>query len=297
MKTLFLGTSGTQPTRERNPSAILVRHKSENILIDCGEGTQIQLWKAGLSPTKITKILISHWHGDHVLGIPGLIMTLGNLEYSKTLEIYGPEGTKKFMRNLSKSFIIKDKIKIKIKEIQKQGKFLETKDLIFSSIKLNHTSVCLGYIIKEKDRRKMNLKYLRKFNLTKHPILKKLQEGKNISYNGKKILAKNATNLVPGKKISVIVDTLYSTRISKAVKNSDLLIIESTFLSNLKERAKETKHLTAEQAAKISKQANVKKLILTHLGIRYKCPAPLLKEARTIFKNTKIAKDLMEIKL
>ncbi len=297
MKITFLGTSCMQPTKNRNASSILLTYNDENILIDCGEGTQRQLKIANISPTKITKILISHWHGDHILGLPGLILTLGASEYSKTLGIYGPKGTKKFMKNMFKSFIPKNKISIKIHEINKEGTFLETKDLIISNTRLNHTSTCLGYMVKEKDKRRMKLSYLKKFGLTRDPLLGNLQKGKNITYKGHKILVKDATTLIPGKKISIISDTLPSPSIVKAVKNSDLLITEATFTSNLKDKARLFKHLTSEDAAKIAKKSNSKKLIITHFGKRYNTPAPLLKEAKKIFKNTRAAKDLMSISL
>ena len=295
MEITFLGTSGMQPTKDRNASAILVNHKEENILIDCGEGTQRQFRKINTSPTKITKILISHWHGDHILGLPGLILTLGASEYSKTLEVYGPKGTKKYMKNIFKSFILKNRIKIKIHEITKEGSFLETKDLIISNVNLNHTTPCFGYLIKEKDKRKMKMSYLKKVGLTKDPILGKLQKGKNISYKGHKILVKDATTLVPGKKVSIILDTSPSQKIINAVKNSDLLITESTFSSKLKEKARLYKHLTSEDAARMAKKSNSKKLVLTHFGKRHNTTTLLLKEAKKIFKNTKVAKDLMTI--
>ena len=286
-----------QPTRERNASSILLTHNEENILIDCGEGTQRQLRLADISPTKITKILISHWHGDHILGLPGLILTLGASEYSKTLEIYGPKGTKKFMKNIFKSFILKNRINMNIYEINKEGPFLETKDLILSNVNLNHTSTCLGYVIKEKDKRKMKLTYLKKFGLTRDPILGSLQKGKNITYKGHKILVKDATTLVPGKKISIISDTTPTSKIVKAVKDSDLLITESTFTSELKDKARLFKHLTSEDAANIAKKSKSKKLMLTHFGKRYNSSSPMLKEAKKTFKNTGAAKDLMTISL
>jgi ribonuclease Z len=297
MEIVFLGTSGVQPTKDRNPQSILIRHNNENILIDCGEGTQRQLKKIDISPTKITKILISHWHGDHILGLPGMLITMGASEYSKTLEIYGPKGTKKFIKNLFKAFVTKTKIKLKIKEIKKEGTFLETKELMLSSVFLNHSVTCIGYIIKEKDKRKMKTTYLKKFGLIRDPILGNLQKGKNITYKGHKILVKNATTLVPGKKVSVISDTSYLKKIINVVKNSDILITESTFTSDLKEKAKQYKHLTAAEAAKIAKQSNSKKLILTHFGKRYNTPTPLVTEAKKIFKNTIGAKDFKTISL
>jgi ribonuclease Z len=297
MKITFLGTAAMQPTPERSTTAILISHKNENILIDCGEGTQRQLKIAGIKLTKITKILISHWHGDHVFGLPGLISTMGASEYSKTLEIYGPKGTKKYMKKLSKTFIPKDKVKIKVKEIKKSGQFLETKELVFQTTDLKHSCPTRGYVIKEKDKRKMNISYLKKFGLTRDPILGKLQSGKDIVHKGRKILVKEATTLIPGKKISIILDSTQTPKIIEFVKNSDILIMESTFDSKLKEKARKYKHTTAKQAAETAKKSKSKKLILTHIGKRYNSSTPLVKEAKKVFPKTMAAKDFMTISL
>ena len=140
MKLTFLGTSSMLPTEDRNTTAIILNHKAENILIDCGEGTQRQLRKAHISPAKITRLLITHWHGDHVLGIPGLLETLAKQNYTKTLYIYGPKGTKKYFKEMHKTFISQyNEIKIKIKEITKNEIFIDEKDFTVSSLKLDHT--------------------------------------------------------------------------------------------------------------------------------------------------------------
>ncbi len=123
----FLGTSSMVPTKERNQSAVLISYKNEGILVDCGEGMQRQFKQKGIPLTKITKILISHWHGDHVFGLPGVMSTLGTENYSKTLEIYGPKGTKKHIEDMFKAFVFDRRIKFEIKEI-KSGKFFENKD-------------------------------------------------------------------------------------------------------------------------------------------------------------------------
>jgi ribonuclease Z len=294
MKITFLGTGSMIPTKERNHTSILISYKTENILIDCGEGTQKQFRIAKISPSKITKILITHWHGDHVIGLPGLIQTLEKNEYSKTLEIYGPKGTKKYFKNMFKGFIFKQTIKIKIHEIN-QGKFFENEDFEIHAIKLEHSCLCLGYSFIEKNKRKINLNYMKKFKLTRHPILKKLQEGKDIEWKGKKIKAKLATTIKKGKKLTIILDTKYTDNAVKLSKNSDILICEATHLDELKEKTEKYKHLTTKQAAKIAKKANVKKLILTHFSQRYKESKNLLKEAKSVFKNTKIAEDFMVI--
>ncbi|MEK6935129.1 MAG: ribonuclease Z [Nanoarchaeota archaeon] len=289
MKITFLGTSAMVPTKERNHPSILINYNRENILLDCGENTQRQLRLINFSPNKITRLLVSHWHGDHILGIPGLIQTLGANNYEKTLEIYGPKHSKLFIRKIMNSFLLKDKIKFKVHEVT--GKFYENEDFYLEAYYLKHSAPTLAFSLIEKPRRKMNLKYLKKFNLTKHPLLGELQKGKNITYKSKKIKAKDATILIPGKKITYLSDTVFNPNCIKIAKNADLLISESTFANDYKNKAKEYQHLTAEQAALIAKKANAKQLILTHFSQRYKNVKQLEKEAKKIFKFTQSAKD------
>ena len=293
---IFLGTSSMIPTEERNHSSIFLSYKNEGILVDCGEGTQRQLRLAKIKPSKITKLLITHWHGDHILGIPGLIQNLGAHNYSKTLEIYGPKGSKKYLKNLLSGMSLRTNIKYIVFELSK-GIFYKSQDFTLECTPLNHNIICLGYSFKEKDRRKINLSYLKKFGLKQHPILGKLQQGKTVTYKGKKISPSKATTLVKGKKVTIIMDTAPTKKAESLAKNSDLLITEATWGSELESLVEDRKHLTAELAAKLAKKSKSKKLILTHFSQRYKSLDQLKKEARKVFKNTLIAKDFMEIKV
>ena len=278
------------PTKNRNLASILINYKNENILIDCGEGTQRQMKLVNISPTKITKILITHLHGDHIFGLPGLLQTLASSNYSKTLEIYGPKGTKKYLEFIIKNYINEDKLSIKVKEIS-TGTFYKGKEFSLVSEKLKHRIICLGYSFIENDKVKINTEYTKKFGLTQHPLLGKLQKGKDVIYKGKKIPAKKATSIKKGKKITVILDTELTNSAIKLAKESDTLICEATYLDNLKSHAKLYKHLTAKQAADIAKKSKSKKLILTHFSQRYKTTKDLEKEAKKTFKNTFASKD------
>ncbi|MEW6063378.1 MAG: ribonuclease Z [Nanoarchaeota archaeon] len=297
MKITFLGTGSMQPTKERNLSAALISYRNESILVDCGEGTQRQMKIAGLKPTKITKILISHWHGDHVIGLMGLIQYLKANEYNKTLEVYGPIETKKYFNRMVNSFIFKHDLDIKITEISKDKIFFVGKDFSLVAYRLNHSVPCLGYSIVEDEKRKINLKYLKKFGLKQHPILGRLQRGEDIVWNGKKIKAKDATIIKKGTKVSFIADTAYCNNCLKLAKDSDLLICESTYLNELEKKAEEYKHLTPREAATIAKKTNVKRLILTHFSQRYKEEDELKKEAKKMFSNVECARDFMEVEI
>jgi len=299
MEIIFLGTSEATPTAKKNQAAILLTYKDENILIDCGEGTQRQLKIANLNACKISRIFITHWHGDHILGLPGLFQTLALNNYNKTLKIYGPSGTKKFLDIILKTFIFREKINIEICEIIKDGKFDETGDLIFEAYNMKHSANCLAYSVSEKDKRKINIDYIKKIGLKPSPLVGELQKGKNIKFNGRIIRAGQATKIIKGEKISFIFDTLINKNCFKVAKNSSLLVSEACFLeSEHKDKALERYHLTARQSAEIAKKSNVKKLILSHISQRYsKNENKILEEAKKTFKNTELAKDFMKIVL
>ncbi|VVB82780.1 Ribonuclease Z [uncultured archaeon] len=290
IKLVFLGTSDAVPSAERNHTSILLNYKDENILIDCGEGTQRQFRKAELNPCKLTRILITHWHGDHILGIPGLLQTLSFSGYEKTLFIYGPKGTKEFMNQIFKTFIFQGKFKIQIEEAE--NKFFENEDFYLEAKKMTHGVPCNAYTFVEKTKIRIDKQKLQKTKIH-GPILQKLKQGKDIVYDGKKYLAKNLTYKEEGKKISFVFDTSFNKDIVPFVKNSDLLVCESTFGEELEEKAGEYKHLTSKQSAEIAKKSNSKKLVLTHVSQRYnKNQADILKTAKKNFKNSVLAKDL-----
>lgn len=293
---VFIGTSSMVPTKERNQSSVLISYKNNGILVDCGEGTQRQLKIGGIALTKITKILITHWHGDHTLGLPGLIQSMSASNYNKTLEIYGPKGTKKHFEAIFKAFVFDKKVDIDIKEIEK-GKFFENNDFILEAAKLYHGIETFGFSFVEKDRRKIDIKKVKKLGIPEGPLLGKLQDNKSIRWKGKKVTPKETTYLVKGKKVTIIADTLVCDGCYKLAKDADLLICESTYSSKLEEKGDAYGHMTAKQAALVASRSNVKKLVLTHFSARYKDLAEIKEDAKDYFDNVVCAYDLMKIKL
>lgn len=296
----FLGTGSAIPTIRRNHPAMLLNYKDENILIDCGEGTQTQFRKAKLNPCKLTRILITHWHADHVLGLPGLIQTLALNEYNKTLKIYGPQGTKKFMEQYLKLFAKKTEMfKIEIHESQKE-KIIDEEDFCIETEPMFHDTPTNAYCFKLKEKTRLDKQKLKKLNLPNSPKIAELIKGKTVEINNKKINPKKEKLLYTEepKKITFILDTRYNKKIEKFAENSDLLICESTYSEAETQTAEDHNHLTSTQSAKIAKNSNSKKLILTHLSQRYDTRTQqkqILEEAQKIFKETKIARDLDKI--
>ena len=294
IKITFLGTSDAVPSAARNHPAILLTYSGENILVDCGEGTQRQFRKAKLNPCKINRILITHWHADHVLGIPGLIKTLALRGYKKTLYIYGPKGTKSFMKIFLKLFAFRQEYPIKVQEVE--GKFFETEDFYLEARKMTHRIPCNAYSFVKKSKTKIDKKKLEKFKIPSGKHLQKLKQGKNLTYKGKKYLAKKLTYEQGEKKISFVLDTSFNKSIVPFVKNSEILICESTFMDSLKKMAKERYHLTAKQAAEIAKKAKAKKLFLMHISQRYSRELKkVLAEAKKIFRNSYVPKDFDKV--
>jgi len=295
MQIVFLGTSCAKPTKERNHSAIFLSYGSEGILFDCGEGTQRQLTIAGIKPTKITKILITHWHGDHVLGLPGLIQTLGMSEYDKTLKIYGPKGTKERFASMMKSTVFEERVNVEVVEVN--GKFYDGSKYSLEAEEIEHITPTIGYRFVEKNRRKINLDFVKNQGIPEGPLLGELQEGRTITWKGSKISSKEATHTVKGKIICYLPDSIPSTNSLKLAQDADLLICESTYSSSMEDKAEKYKHMTSKQAALIANQANAKKLVLTHFSTRYKDTYELEEDAKDVFDNVVAAKDFMKINL
>ncbi len=296
MEITILGTAGSMPTKERNVLSVFLKYKAEGLLFDCGEGTQRQMKIAGIPLSKVTRIFITHWHGDHVIGLPGLLFTLGLTNSSVTIEIYGPAGTKERLGHVFSAFEYAKNINLKVHEV-KSGTILETKDFCIECAPLRHNAPTVGYAFIENEKRRMDVKLLKKHGVPLGPLVGKLQEGHVVTVNGKKITPDMVSEAVPGKKVAYITDSVVCAGAQKLAENADIVMCESTYTSERTDEAHEYAHMTAKEAAQIASQANAKKLILIHFSARYKDVSELEEDARTVFDNTQAARDLMKIKL
>jgi ribonuclease Z len=294
----FLGTGSSIPTARRNQLAMLLKYKAENILVDCGEGTQRQFRKAHLNPCKLTKILISHWHGDHVLGLPGLLMTMMMNGYNKKLEIYGPKGTNQRVRQYFDLIALKGQnLDVKVVEV-KPGIIFDSDDFYIEAFEVDHGCPAVGYsfIVKEKNR--LDKEKLLKLKIPNSPLIGELTKGKIIEINGKKIDGKKLMYKEDARKVSFLMDTRKCDNAVKLAKGADILISESTHSVEEQAIATEYGHLTSVDAATIAKKAKVKGLVLVHLSQRYDAiPKVILKEAQTVFKDVIIPEDFEEVEL
>ncbi len=290
IKLMFLGTGSSIPTARRNHPAVLLKFKGENILIDCGEGTQRQFRRAGLNPCKITKILISHWHGDHVLGLPGLLRTLKLNGFNKELIIYGPKGSKidfqeKVVPNLSR----RDwGFEIVVNEVG-NGVVFDDDDFFVESFELDHSRQAVGYNFVVKEKSRLDKEKLAKLGVGNSPLVGELARGKVVSIDGKKVDGKKFIYVEKERKVSFVCDTRYNDSIVKFVKVADLLVSEATYSKDEQEIADEYGHLSSVGAAMIAKKGKVGGLVLMHLSQRYdEIPKVILGEAKDYLKGTKI---------
>ncbi len=298
MKVTFLGTSSMVPTKERGQSGIYVDCGAEKILVDCGENIQRQMRIAKISPPRTTRIFLSHWHGDHVFGLPGLLENIAKNSADKKIEIYGTEIVKKKLAQLVKAFDLRNKLKINFNVIHRGGSFLNVGDFEFGAYFLKHGTPCLGYYAKQKDRFCIDKVKMKKVGLPSGEIISRLKNKKDVVYKGKKIKWKSLTYFKKGKKVAVVLDTGVCPSAISVAKDADLFICESTFLNEMNEKAKKYTHLTAGQAGELAKKAKCGELIITHFSQRYdeEDIEKMKEEAmKTFGKKVEIAKDFMTI--
>jgi len=272
--------------------------EGEQLLFDCGEGTQRQMIKAGIGLRKRLKIFITHMHADHVLGLAGILMTLSLTGRQDPLEIYGPPGLELFMECLKKLFNFSPTFDLVIHEVS-NGTIYHGRGFRIEAFEVKHTTKSYGYALIEDPRPgKFNPKKAEELGVPRGPLWKALQEGKPVVINGRVIKPEDVMGSPrKGLKIVYTGDTAPTQTIVKISKDADLLIHEATFDDSLEDLANEELHSTASQAAKTALEAGVKKLILTHISPRYEDPNILLIQAKRIFENTLIAEDLMNMTL
>jgi ribonuclease Z len=301
----FLGTGSMVPTKERNVIGMFLSYKNKGLLFDCGEGTQRQMNIAGINRNKVNYVFLSHWHGDHVSGLIGLIQTLGNQQIQNeerpVLHIFGPKETEEKMEHMLKTCIFENKVILEIHEIIPKRneimKILDNEDFYIEATPLEHGIPCLGFNFIEKDTRRMNISEIKKYGLERGPLIGKLQNGETVEHNNKKITPEMVSEIKKGIKITIIMDTGLCENAITLAENADLLVCEATYSSELGEKAESYKHMTAKDAALLANNANAKRLIITHISQRYKTSGEVLDDAKQAYNNVEVAHDFMKVKI
>lgn len=294
MKVVFLGTGGSFPTKERGVTSIALKRKGELLLFDCGEGTQRQMAKAGVSLMNIDMVFITHFHGDHFLGLPGMVQTMNLMDRDEDLNIYGPEGTSERVDKLLDVPVYTKKFDIKTIELE-PGDVVEKEEYFIKTAKPDHSANGLAYSLEEKERPgKFYPEKAKELGLQPGPKYSRLQQGETVELEDGTIIEPEQVvgPKRPGRKITYSGDTAPCEEIEELAEGSDVLIHEATFSHELVEEAEEAQHSTTKQAAEIAKKANVEKLFLTHSSPRYRDLEDLEEEAREVFSKVKMAEDL-----
>lgn len=293
----FLGTAGSLPTPERNPSAVLVNREGELILFDCAEGTQRQMMRARTGMMRLNYIFLTHLHADHILGIPGLLETMAFQGRENPITIAGPVNTIRLVEcfksvcYFSRSFIVQA---IELEP----GDVIKMKGFQVRAISTNHSVPSIGYSLEEDMRLgRFNREAAISLGVAPGPLFGKLQHGQTIEVDGRKIEPHEVMGPPrPGRKLVYTGDTRPCKSVQMASQGADLLIHECALASDMAQWARDTKHSTAAEAAEVARDAGVGQLVLTHISSRYsEDTSQLLKEAKSIFERTIVAEDLMSI--
>lgn len=297
----ILGCGSALPTTSHNPSSQLVNINGKMFMIDCGEGTQLQMRKLGARMGKLHSIFISHLHGDHVFGLPGLISSLGLLGRTAELTIYAHQEIEQFLNPILNFFCKNLSYNIHLVLLKRKGHNLiyENKSISIYSFPLKHRIASTGFIIKEK----VKMRHMKRemIDFYKIPIreINNIKSGADFTTPKGEIIPNErlTTPPTPSRSYAYCSDTAYDESIVQYIKDVDVLYHEATFAESEIERATKTAHSTARQAAEIAKLANVKKLVIGHFSSRYKTLDPLLAEAKAVFPNTELAFEGKKIEL
>jgi ribonuclease Z len=298
VKVTFLGTGGSVPTKKRNLPSLTVRTDGGLVMFDCGEGTQKQFLIAKLGFNREMRILISHMHADHILGIPGILHSMSFMGRSRDLEIYGPPGICEFVKCTTETVKFRPMFPIRTVEVH-AGTIARTDSYTIKAAWADHSVPCLAYSLTENDKPgRFHPAKARELGVPKGPLWKTLQMGKPVKVGRRRIDASRVVDPPrKGLKITYGVDTRPCERVIELASGSDLLIHDGMFSSDASERAREYGHSTVVEAAKIAKRSHSRNLALTHFSAIYADTSQLLAEAKAIFPRTIVAEDLRSLEL
>jgi ribonuclease Z len=289
---VFLGTAASMPTAQRGPAALLVRRGSERLLFDCGEGTQRQLQRSAIGLPDLQEIFLTHFHADHFLGLPGMLKTFALRGRDETpLTVYGPRGLRELFKRLH-PFLGRLPYPLSLRELE-AGESLERDGYTIEGFRVEHGPEALGYALAEPERPgRFDVEAANALGVPDGPARGRLQAGKDVMLDSGRTVtpAEVLGEPRPGRKVVLTGDTAPSPLVIEAAHGADLLVHEASFLAEEGERARETMHSTAAEAAEVARLAQVRLLALTHVSPRYFGPE-LADEARTVFPEVVVPRD------
>jgi ribonuclease Z len=293
MQVTFLGTSAALPTVDRNVAAFMLQREGELLLFDCGEGTQRQMMRYGTG-FGMEDIFFSHYHSDHTLGLPGLLRSLGMMARTAPLRLYGPRGAHKQLGQLVALGLERVKFPVEIIEVA-PGQVIPRGDYEIQIGEASHRGDCLAYALVEHDRLgRFDPDLANSLGIPEGPLWGRIHRGESVTLEGGRVVqpAELVGPARPGRKVTYSGDSAPTDAMLHLAVGADLLIHEATFGEDERERARETMHSTAREAATVAMEAGVHRLALTHISARYTREAPeLLAEAKAVFDATIIARD------
>ena len=294
---VFLGTSGSMPTARRAPSALLVRRGGERLLVDCAEGTQRQLLRSAIGLIELPEVFLTHYHADHYLGLPGMLKTFALRGRDSPMTVYGPPGLRDLFGSLRRIF---GKLTYPLELVElAPGDVLERDEYRLEVVPVDHGVSAVGYALVEDERPgRFDVEAADALGVPPGPERGLLQRGESVTLSDGRVVSPDQVlgPPRPGRKLVLAGDTAPAATVLLAASGADVLVHEATFCEDERERAAETSHSTAWQAATIAKQADVKLLALTHLSTRYG-GRDVADEARAVFPETVVPRDFDIIEL
>ncbi len=283
IRVVVIGSGGSVPSVERGTSAVAIKHDGSIYLFDCGEGTQRQMMRFGVSYAKVKAVFLSHLHADHILGLPGLVETLTLIGRKEPLYIFGPRGTRERLGEF---------IHMTLAQVQDMDSDFVYKDDEFTIRPFNtmHYHNSVGYVFEENPKRKFDKKKADELGI-KGRMFTEIQEKGQLKVGRKLVRLEQISTVKSGRKLVYTGDTMPCPQTAEASKGADILIHDGTFGNDMKDEAELKRHSTAAEAAKIAKKAGVKKLVLIHISNRYEDDKVLEREAREIFAESHVARD------
>lgn len=298
LKVIFLGTSSSVPTKKRGLSAIAIKRGAEILLFDAGECVQRAMMNAGLGLNRPMKIFITHLHGDHCVGLLGLLQTMSMMHRNEPLTIYGPRGLQSFIKSNSRALHFDLTFTLDVKTVR-QSVVVDEPEYTIYACRAEHNLLTYAYVLEEKPRPGVFYpEAAKRLGIPEGRLWSILQRGEAINLHGRLITPDQVTGPKRrGRKIGYSGDTRPSKKLIEFFRGCDLLIFDSTYADRHADKAKENQHSTAREAAIIAKEAGVKTLVLTHFSARYDDVTELVKEASEVYGNVIAAEDLMELEV